>query len=373
MLKIAHTKVRDLPLAIALAFSLAFVGHSAIAQSDVVRFGQVLPLSGPLANVGKEIQAATQAAVDAHNSTQKLRIEILVEDDANNPERSAAAVQKIADKSTALLSCFGTVGCLAQMRASQTLNLPLIGPIAGAAELRAPSATHVFPVRASASEELARLIQFSQTMNLVQWVVLVQNDGFGQAYFSVLKTLLEGSGIQLSAVSTLNPQQPDYAASVLELNKPQSKALVLLANPTHSIGLLKAWREKSQLPFVMNLSGQANGLFAKGLLGYSGAAAFVVTTPSPWGKKYAIQKNYQAAMKAAGITNLSYLSFEAYINATVAIDAVTRARGRSGPAFRSALQNSVVDLGALSWRFDTPSKARLTDMAVLRPDGSYMQ
>jgi branched-chain amino acid transport system substrate-binding protein len=356
-----------------LSIGTVLMTNDAFAQTEVVRLGQIIPLTGALANVGKEIEAATQAAISMHNANSKVRIELMVEDDGGDPQRSAAAVEKLASKTSALVSCFGTVNCLSQMKASQAVNLSLIGPIAGSADLRTKAASHVFSVRASATEELAKLIQFSQTMSITQLSVVVQDDGFGQSYLSALKALLAGSGIQLQAVAVLNPKQPDYAAAVNELNKFRSHGLLLLANATHSVGVLKAWREKSPLPFVMNLSGQANGLFAKGLQGYSGAAAFVVTTPSPWGKTLTVQRDYQSAMQAAGIPVLSYLSFEAYINAAIAIEAVKRAKLRTPAGMKAALQSGAFELGGFNLRFDDGFKGRLTDMAVLRTDGAYLQ
>jgi branched-chain amino acid transport system substrate-binding protein len=344
-----------------------------MAQNEAVKLGQIVPLSGSLANVGKEIQAATQAAIAQHNASSKPRIELIVEDDGNNPERSAAAVELLASKTTALLSCFGTVGCLAQMKASQALGLPLIGPIAGAPQLRGKGASNVFAIRASASEELARLVQFSQTMSLNELAVVVQDDGFGRAYFEALKLLLVGSGIQLQAMTLLNPQKPDYAANVAELTKENPRGLLLLANATHSVGVLQAWRAKTQLPFVMNLSGQANGFFANGLKGYKGAAAFVTATPNPWGRKYAMQREYHTAMDAAGQQSYSYLSFEAYTNARITIDAIKRAKGRSPTALKAALDNSSFAVAGIEWRFDSGNPTRFTDMAVLKTDGTFSQ
>jgi branched-chain amino acid transport system substrate-binding protein len=342
-----------------------------LAQTSVVRLGQIVPLSGPLGNVGKEIKAATEAAIAQHNATSKPKIELLVEDDGNNPERSAAAVDILSGKTVGLVSCFGTVGCLAQMKGAQSAGLPLIGPIAGASQLRGRNAVNVFAIRASATEELTRLIQFSQTMSLNQIAVVVQDDGFGKAYWEALKPLLVGSGIQIQASVMLNPQKPDYAAHVAELTQTPPKSLLLFANATHSVGILKAWREKTQLPFVMNLSGQANGLFASGLKGYMGAAAFVTATPSPWGKKYAMQRDYQAAMEEAGIKNLSYLSFEAYTNTRVAIDAIKRAKSPSSAALKTALDNASFTVAGLDWSFDYKRPQRFTSMTVLKSDGTF--
>jgi len=343
----------------------------AMAQNDVVRLGQIVPLSGPLANVGKEINAVTKAAIEQHNASGKPKIELLTEDDANNPDKSAAAVVTLQGKTSGLVSCFGTVGCMAQMKAAQASGFPLIGPIAGAASLRSKQMPHVFAIRASAKEELQRLLQFAQGTGLTQFAIAVQDDGFGQAYFADLKAIAADFGVQLTAISMLNPQTPNYAALVSELNQPKIQALLLLANASHSVGILKAWREKTTLPFVMNLAGQANGLFANGLKGYAGAAAFVTATPSPWEKKLALQRDYQAAMGEAKITNLSYLGFEAYINPRVAIEAIKRSKDRMPASIRLALERNQFALGGMDLGFGDRSSKRFTDMALLKADGTF--
>jgi branched-chain amino acid transport system substrate-binding protein len=341
------------------------------AAQDAVRLGQIVPLSGPLANVGKEINAATQAALDQHNASSKPRIELVVEDDGNNAERSAAAATSLGGKVSGLISCFGTVGCLAQMKAAQPMALPLIGPIAGAAALRGKQAPYVFTIRASAKEELSQLIRFAQTNSLLQLAVVIQDDGFGQAYWAELKTILVNSGIQVQNSVLLKPQSPDYAATAKELDKPTTQALLLLANATHSVGVLKAWREKSSLPLVMNLSGQANGLFANGLKGYTGAAAFVTATHSPWERKLSLQRDYQAAMAEAKIVNLSYLGFESYINARIAIEAIKKAKDKTPGAIKTALEKNNFQLGGMEWRFGDQAVGRYTDLSLLRPDGTF--
>lgn len=342
----------------------------ASAQENA-RLGQIVPLSGPLANVGKEIAAATAAAIAQHNQNYKLQVTLLTEDDGNDAVRSAAAVNNLNGKVGALVSCFGTVGCMAQMKAAQTLGLPLIGPIAGAATLRGSKATHVFAIRASAKEELKKILQFSLTSGLTRFAVAVQDDGFGQNYWAELQALLAGSDIQITAFTLINPQTTNYSAVVAELRQPNTQALLLLANSTHSVGILKAWRDKGQLPFVMNLSGQANGLFVNGLKGYSELAVFVTVTPSPWGKKLAIQRDYQAAMQEAKIINLSYLGFEAYINARLAIEALKRSKSRSPTAVRQALEGSVFQLGGFDIGFGDKALGRFTDLSLLKSDGTF--
>jgi branched-chain amino acid transport system substrate-binding protein len=341
------------------------------AQNSPVRVGQIVPLSGSLANVGKEISAVTQAAFAEHNANSKLTIELVTEDDGNVPERSAAAVAALADRTIGLLSCFGTVGCMAQMKAAEPLKLPLLGPIAGAAQLRDKKAKFVFPVRATASDELTRLIKFGQAVGFKQLAVAVQDDGFGQGYLAALKPLLENSEIQIKELVILNPKNPGYDAVVAGLQKSPTNATLLLVNATHSVGILNALKTKQLFPFVLNLPGQANALYATGLKDYKGGASFSTVTPSPWETKLKIQKDYQAAMAAAKIEKLSYLGFEAYINARIAIEAIKQNKVHTPATLIATLESSQFLISDWKWKHADPISTHFTDLALLRPDGTY--
>lgn len=355
------------------ASALLFFPLALQAQQAPIRLGQVVPLSGPLANVGKEINAATLAAFAQHNARSKPRIELLTQDDGNSPERSAAAVQVLSQNVSGFVSCFGTVGCLAQMKSAKEAGLPLIAPISGAPQLRdkAALAAGVYAIRASASEELARLLQYAQTIGITNFAVVVQNDGFGLAYNAALQPLLAQYGIQVETVAMFNPQNPDYDAITRALQKPSVNALLLLANATHSIGVMKSWRSKSGLPFVFNLAGQANAAFVKGFKGQTVAAGFVTVTPSPWGTRSLLQREYQAAMTDAGIDSYSYLSFEAYINAKVAIEAIKLAnKGNIGSALKAAAGRGNISVGGLEWPLGEERK-NFTDLSALTNDGLF--
>jgi branched-chain amino acid transport system substrate-binding protein len=364
MLKFASLKT------VSAIFLLAIATQS-YGQSNVVRLGQIVPLSGGLANVGKEINDVTKATIARHNSLSKLKIELLTEDDGNQPERSAAAVAALSNRAIGFVSCFGTVSCLSQMKATQELGLPLIGPIAGAASLRDKQAKHVFALRASATDELIRLVKFAQTAGFTQLAVAVQDDGFGQAYQKALTTVLEGSGIQIKELVVFKPQSPIYDEIAKSLQKSPTNALLLLVNATHSVGLLKSLNKQAAYPFVLNLPGQANSMFANGLKEHKGGVAFATVTHSPWDKKMQIQRDYHETMAAANISNYSYLGFEAYINARLAIEAVVQSRQASSNSLLGTLDSGTFAIGGWNWRRADPFASRFTDLATLSKDGTY--
>jgi branched-chain amino acid transport system substrate-binding protein len=354
-------------------FSCLLLVHTMFAygQSSPVRLGQIVPMSGGLANVGKEINDVTQATIARHNSLSKLKIELLTEDDANQPDRSAAAVAALSNRVIGLVSCFGTVSCLSQMKATQDLNLPLIGPIAGAAQLRDKKARHVFTIRASAADEINRLVKFSQAVGFVQLSVAVQDDGFGQAYQKALTQALEGSGVRVKELVLFNPQAPNYDVITKSLRKSPSNALLLLANSTHSVGILKSMNKQGAFPFVLNLPGQANAMFANGMKSYKGGVSFATVTHSPWDKKLQLQRDYHDTMAAANITNYSYLGFEAYMNARIAIEAIVQSRQLTPSSLMGTLELGQFSIGGWEWRKADQYAARFTDLAILRADGTY--
>lgn len=260
---------------------------------------------------------------------------------------------------------------MAQMKATQGLNLPLIGPIAGAAPLRDKQAKHVFALRASATDELIRLMKFAQTAGFTQLSVAVQDDGFGQAYQKALATVIEGSGVQVKELVVFKPQSPNYEEITKSLQKSPTSALLLLVNATHSVGLLKSLNKQAAYPFVLNLPGQANSLFANGLKEHKGGVAFATVTHSPWDKKMPIQREYHETMAGANITNYSYLGFEAYINARLAIEAIVQAKQATANSLMSTLDIGNFSIGGWTWRRADPYASRFTDLATLSRDGTY--
>lgn len=342
------------------------------AQTRPLVIGQIIPLSGPLANVGKEIQAVTQASFEMHNRKGGQTLELRSIDDGNQADQSAELAKQMSPSVAGFLSCFGSVGCLAQQKVAAEARTPLIGPMAGASALRGKSASMSFAVRASAADEVRALLRYMQVMGMQNMSVVVQDDGFGKSYESELNRLIPQFPTLKFHRVELKPTQPEYAAVVKALTAGQPHGLLLLANAVHSTGVLTAWRQKDNLPFVFNLAGQANSLFANRLKGYTGAAAFVTVTPNPWGSKTTLQRDYQSLVTAYKLES-SYLGFEAFINARLLIEALSRNKISGREDLARALEGMHGrDLGGYLVDYSGGRLgSRFTDLALLRPDGSY--
>jgi len=93
-------QVRLMSAAIAAAF--AFAASAAGAQT-VVKIGHVAPLTGNIAQLGKDNEAGAKLAIEDLNAKkltiggQEVKVELISEDDAADPKQGTAAAQKLVD------------------------------------------------------------------------------------------------------------------------------------------------------------------------------------------------------------------------------------------------------------------------------------
>lgn len=91
---------RLMSAAIAAAFAFAVSGAGA---ETVVKIGHVAPLTGNIAQLGKDNEAGAKLAIEDLNAKrlkiggQEVKFELLSEDDAADPKQGTAAAQKLVD------------------------------------------------------------------------------------------------------------------------------------------------------------------------------------------------------------------------------------------------------------------------------------
>ena len=73
--------------AIAAAAAALALSGSALAQSDTVKIGLILPMTGPSASTGRQIDAATRLYMQQNGSTVAgKKIEIILKDDTGSAD-----------------------------------------------------------------------------------------------------------------------------------------------------------------------------------------------------------------------------------------------------------------------------------------------
>jgi branched-chain amino acid transport system substrate-binding protein len=80
----------------------------AFAQADTVKIGLILPLTGPFASTGRQIEAAARLYMQQNGSTVAgKKIELIVKDDTGTPDIAKRLAQELVNDKAAILAGFG--------------------------------------------------------------------------------------------------------------------------------------------------------------------------------------------------------------------------------------------------------------------------
>ncbi|AIY40233.1 Leucine-, isoleucine-, valine-, threonine-, and alanine-binding protein [Collimonas arenae] len=132
-----QNKIKMIPLAGAIAMAFAFAGP--VSAQEVVTIGQVSPLTGPNAHIGKDNENGATMAIEALNAKgtmiggKKVTFVLQSEDDASDPKQGTAVAQKLVDAKVK--------GVIGHMNSGTTIPASKIYYDAGIPQI-SPSATN---------------------------------------------------------------------------------------------------------------------------------------------------------------------------------------------------------------------------------------
>lgn len=319
------------------AAALALSALPAQAATEVV-IGQVVPLTGVIAGTGDEYSAGAAAyfaSVNAKGGVYGRKIRVVQKDDAYKPEATLQLTREILEKDNpvALFGFVGTANILA-LNKNNVLSdnhIALLAPYTGAEDLRNPVNPYLFHIRASYTDETAKMVEHLHTLGLRKFAVFYQNDGFGKSGLAGAEAAL--TKLNLKAVATGNydrakPEDIDAAAAGITAGNPD--AVIMVAVNKASSALIKKLRDSGSKARLFSISvvnfkellKNTGDELARGV-GISQVMPFPYNMSSP----VPVVREFHAAMKQyAPAKTISYASMEGFIAAKVLVEAVKRAR-----------------------------------------------
>ncbi|MBX3622339.1 MAG: ABC transporter substrate-binding protein [Rhizobacter sp.] len=374
------------PLLAAAALSL--FGMAAHAANDIV-IGQVAPLTGVIAGTGDEYSsgaAAYFASVNAKGGVNGRKIRVVLKDDAYKPDATLARTKEILEKDNpvALFGYVGTANILALNKANVLSDhkIALLAPYTGAEDLRQPVNPYLFHIRASYTDETAKMVEQLHTLGLRKFAVFYQNDGFGKAGLAGAEAAL--AKLDIRAVATghyerTKPDDVDAAAAAIAAAQPD--AVIMVAVNKASSTLIKKLRDSGSRARLFSISvvnfkellKNAGEDLARGV-GISQVMPFPFSVSSP----VAVVREFQAAMKQYAPTKtISYASVEGFIAAKVLVEAVRRTH--SEPTRERILAQLAemrdYDTGGFKVNFggDNRVGSRYVEVTVIGPEGRLLR
>lgn len=228
------------------------VAANAFGQEIVI--GQSTPLSGPAADIGRDIRdgaLAWFARVNAAGGINGRKLSLVTLDDANNKDRAAENAQKLIAERGALV-LFGFASATLSTNAipfAEKAGMAFFAPVTGSLSIRDKPA--VFTTRASYREEADKIVNHQKSLGATRTVVLHYDDEVGKVnYESVAATAVEAGiakprGVAIRRGAKIDP-------GVLETLLSDSPHYVLATTQAPPVAeLLKTMADKGrQVPIV---------------------------------------------------------------------------------------------------------------------------
>jgi len=351
---------------------------TARAQERGIVLGQSVPLTGPAAQLGLQMQLGAKAYFEAVNAAggvagQPIILKTL--DDGYDPARCKANTEKfIRDEVFALFGYVGTPTSLAALPLATAARLPFVAPFTGAEALRDPFNKLVFHIRASYYDETELIVKQLTQLDLKKIAVFHQNDAYGQAGLKGVQRALEKRGLQPLGVATVERNSVDVAAAVKTLVPLGAEAIVQISAYKSCAAFIREARKAGYGGQFYNVSFVGTQALADEL--GKDAAGVVVSQvmPSPFGTAAGLVNDYQQALQRHDPkAEPNYTSIEGYLAARVVVDALRRTGAKpTRDAFIGAME-SLSGYDARGYRLSfSPTKhvgSSFVELSMLTGDG----
>lgn len=217
-------------LALFLAMGMTAGGVTA-AEEMVIRIGHAAPLTGPQAHLGKDNENGVRLAIDDLNAKgfeigdQKVRFELVSEDDQADPRQGAIVAQKLVDENVN--------GVIGHLNSGTTLPASRIYHDAGMAQI-SPSATNpkytlqgfetAFRVMANDEQQGRTLGEFAvKTLEAKTVAIIDDRTAYGQGLADEFKKSVEASGGKIVDRQYTSDKATDFAAILTSIKGKKPK------------------------------------------------------------------------------------------------------------------------------------------------------
>ena len=220
-----------------IALLLASLGTLATslpaAAQSVVKIGFAGPLTGPIAHIGKDEEYATRLALEDANAKgmtlngQKVRFELLSEDDQGDPRQATIVSQRLAD--AGVKGVVGHVTSGAAIPAAmiyEQAGIPAITPSATNPKLTQQGYKTAYRVIANDFQQGEAMAKYAATVLKAKTIAIVDDrTAYGQGLGDALAENLKKHGVQIVAREYTTDKAVDFTALLTRIKSKQPDAI----------------------------------------------------------------------------------------------------------------------------------------------------
>jgi len=360
----------------ALAATLG-ISVSAIAADRIV-IGQSVPLTGPNAEIGKDIRAGAAAYFRKVNEAGGVNghpIELVSLDDANDRKAAGANAAKLVNESNAV-ALFGFASATLSLDAMPVVkekHVPFFAPFTGADAIRQQS-PYVFPMRASYADEIAKILEHWQGLGAERVTVLHYDDEIGNQNFATVERNMKAAGkravgVKFARNGRITPAQVDAIV------KSDPQVVVATTSYETVTQVLKALKEGNHPYNITSLSFVGPSQLAKAAGADAVGVSVAGVVPPPGKNALPVIKECHDALHAAGVAELNYTNLEACIAAKVLVEGLRRAgkEPTRESLYKALAAMDHYDAGGYQVGFASPDRqgSHYVELAVISKNGQF--
>jgi branched-chain amino acid transport system substrate-binding protein len=268
---------------VAVALTVALAGAAASQArpaADTIKIGSITILTGPSATIGLETARGAQFMVDylnAHGSVLGKKLELISEDDANNPQLAVQAAAQLIqqDHVVAITGPTNSVGGIAIQSLQAQASVPAIAYQSGAEQLTATGSPWVFRSNTTLNHHFDALVEYLAKKKQVKrfayigWNLAAGQSSLAGVQYGVAHT--KGASLVYQTALPLTTQ--DFSGTISQARASNPDA-VLIGAPMPFAGVLakqirqSGWKVTigATGDFVTTDFGQFLGSAANGLI-----------------------------------------------------------------------------------------------------------
>jgi branched-chain amino acid transport system substrate-binding protein len=328
-----------------LVASLMAAGTAQAA--DPVKIGLFVPLTGFVAQTGKDIRDVVSLVVKEKNASGGVlgrQIELVVADDGGRPEEAVNIARRFATKDQVLIA-IGSATSPVSLAASEVFGeeeVPQIVVTATAQKITAQGNPWVFRSATPDTKLVGDLTDFiKQRMpQLKRFAILYVNDDFGKGGVDKFKAAVQGTGVEIVTEERFASGDLDFTGQLKRIRDAHPDALLEWSR--YSEGALVA-RQMKQIGMVLPHFG-SDSFSVPEFIELAADAANGLIYPSPFsaavGENRPEAQGVIAHLKPNLARPLNYQHIQAYDAINVAIAAIERANKADRTAVRDALRKT---------------------------------
>ena len=338
-------------LVVAVAVFLLGTGNGLQAAEEVVRIGNIIPLSGPSASVGEQGRNAREMAVEEINAAGGIKslggakLEMLYADSESKPEKGVSEAERMinTEKVHILTGCWNSAVTYPTTAVAERYGIPFVVPVSVADKITEQGFKTVFRIAAKDSwwtrDQFAFLKDMQEEFKteIKTLAFVYENGDWGKGFAGQWRALAEKNGYKIVLDEPYPSTATDLSPVVQKIRRARPDALMLVSNAADAILLTNTLADyKVKLKAIIASGG---GHADPSFLEATGSNARYLFDIVEWEtdvNKPGV-KEINEKFKARYGYNLAGESVDAYIAMYVIKDALERAGSTDPVKIREAL------------------------------------